>query len=110
VIFSGGTALSKAYRLLQRFSEDTDFRVIAPEGKQGRKALSAFKHAFVVKLREDGIKIDDSQVQARDANRFFAIDIDYNTVFSQAPTGVPSIIPLLPGYPSRKNLSKCYPS
>jgi predicted nucleotidyltransferase component of viral defense system len=28
VIFTGGTALSKAYGLIQRFSEDVDFRVI----------------------------------------------------------------------------------
>ncbi|MCC7246430.1 MAG: nucleotidyl transferase AbiEii/AbiGii toxin family protein [Saprospiraceae bacterium] len=27
IIFSGGTALSKAYKLINRFSEDVDFRV-----------------------------------------------------------------------------------
>lgn len=27
IVFTGGTALSKAHKLLQRFSEDTDFRV-----------------------------------------------------------------------------------
>lgn len=30
-IFSGGTALSKGHGLLQRFSEDVDFRVGAPK-------------------------------------------------------------------------------
>lgn len=29
-VFTGGTALSKAHKLIQRFSEDTDFRVLAP--------------------------------------------------------------------------------
>ncbi|MBK6621639.1 MAG: nucleotidyl transferase AbiEii/AbiGii toxin family protein [Saprospirales bacterium] len=28
IVFSGGTALSKAHGLIQRFSEDVDFRVI----------------------------------------------------------------------------------
>lgn len=32
VVFSGGMALSKAHELLQRFSEDVDFRVLVPEG------------------------------------------------------------------------------
>lgn len=27
IIFTGGTALSKAYNIIQRFSEDIDFRV-----------------------------------------------------------------------------------
>ncbi len=29
LIFFGGTALSKAHRLLQRFSEDVDYRVVS---------------------------------------------------------------------------------
>ena len=39
IIFSGGTALSKGHGLLQRFSEDVDFRVRAPQAVN-RKALS----------------------------------------------------------------------
>ena len=30
IVFAGGTALSKAHGLIQRFSEDIDFKVIAP--------------------------------------------------------------------------------
>ncbi|WP_368501892.1 nucleotidyl transferase AbiEii/AbiGii toxin family protein [Flavitalea sp. BT771] len=30
MIFTGGTALAKAHRILQRFSEDIDFRLVAP--------------------------------------------------------------------------------
>jgi predicted nucleotidyltransferase component of viral defense system len=48
IVFTGGTALSKAYGLIQRFSEDVDFRVIAPSLKdfsksQQIKILSTFK-------------------------------------------------------------------
>jgi predicted nucleotidyltransferase component of viral defense system len=31
LVFSGGTSLSKGYRLIQRFSEDIDFKVIETE-------------------------------------------------------------------------------
>ncbi len=33
-VFTGGTALSKAHNLIQRFSEDVDFRVIASKTPQ----------------------------------------------------------------------------
>lgn len=83
IVFSGGTALSKAHGLLQRFSEDVDFRVIA-EGSPKRGALSAFKHAVVATLRDGGFPIREEAVRARDGNRFFAVDIDYVSHFEPA--------------------------
>ncbi len=35
VVFKGGTSLSKAHRLIRRFSEDVDLIVILPEGGKG---------------------------------------------------------------------------
>src|ERR1700761_1578657 len=51
VVFAGGTALSKAHRLLQRFSEDIDFRVALPAAlsasrSQQRKFLSTIRDHF----------------------------------------------------------------
>lgn len=83
VIFSGGTALSKAHGLLQRFSEDIDFRVRVPETSGNRKALSTYRHAVVDALRQQGFIIDDAKVRARDANRFFCIDMDYESYFTR---------------------------
>ena len=37
VIFKGGTSLSKAHRIIQRFSEDVDLVVVLPEGGRGAK-------------------------------------------------------------------------
>ena len=37
LVFTGGTALSKAHRLIHRFSEDIDFRVLAP-GLDGKNS------------------------------------------------------------------------
>lgn len=84
VVFSGGTALSKAHNILFRFSEDVDFRVLVKLEFRNRKNLSGFKHAVVDALRAGGFAIEDRHVKARDQNRFFAIDLEYETAFSKA--------------------------
>ncbi|MEW6737360.1 MAG: nucleotidyl transferase AbiEii/AbiGii toxin family protein [Acidobacteriota bacterium] len=83
VIFSGGTALSKAHNLIQRFSEDVDFRVVTPETGNNRKALSAFKTQVVETLRQSGFTIAENQIKAQNQNRFFSIELDYESYFSQ---------------------------
>ena len=50
-IFAGGTALAKAHRLLQRFSEDIDFRLVDPalatlSRNERRKHLSVLKQVI----------------------------------------------------------------
>ena len=85
IVFTGGTALSKAHKLLQRFSEDTDFRVIAPDldtlskSKQ-RAILSAFKVNIISSLKTV-FQLDDKKVYARNDNRFIAIEIEYPSYF-----------------------------
>lgn len=83
LVFSGGTALSKAHKLIQRFSEDIDFIIVAPEKVQNRKARSDLKKKILKALRDGGFQIGDHQVQARNENRFIAIDLDYETSFSR---------------------------
>lgn len=91
VVFSGGTALSKAHGLLKRFSEDVDFRVLKADGAPGRKALSAYKNAVIEALRQQGFQIQDEQIKARDENRFFSVDLDYESQFSRADALRPHI-------------------
>jgi hypothetical protein len=83
VVFSGGTALAKAHGLLQRFSEDVDFRLLVPKDRQSRKDRSGYKKALVTSLRQAGFSIEDSDVRARDENRFFAIDLGYASYFER---------------------------
>jgi hypothetical protein len=90
VVFTGGTALSKAHGLLERFSEDVDFRVIA-DGEPKRSALSGFKCAVVQALRDGGFAFDDEQIKARDENRYFSIDLEYPTAFDPAAALRPHI-------------------
>lgn len=91
VVFSGGTALSKAHGLLQRFSEDVDFRLRVPEGMGTRRTLSAYKRAVIEVLRQQGFAIDDANVRARDENRFFAIELDYESLLSRPDSLRPHI-------------------
>lgn len=85
VVFSGGTALSKAHKLLNRFSEDVDFRVLLDPSLDKlasvRSALSKYKRAIIERIQEEGFPIEDRHVRARDNNRFFAIEIEYDSVF-----------------------------
>jgi Nucleotidyl transferase AbiEii toxin, Type IV TA system len=90
IIFTGGTALSKAHGLLERFSEDVDFRVLT-DVEPKRAALSTFKHTVVDALRQSGFAINEDRVRARDQNRFFSIDIDYESYFTRADALRPHI-------------------
>lgn len=92
VIFSGGTALSKAHQLLRRFSEDIDFRVSANRGLGTRKDRSAFKHQIVDALRQSGFSIENANVIARDENRFFSIDLTYDSYFPPTQALRPHIL------------------
>lgn len=79
LVFSGGTALAKAHGLIQRFSEDVDFRAISYELSPGRKKLSDFKHEVVAALKAAGFTVTD--LEAKDNNRFFTLNIEYETQF-----------------------------
>jgi hypothetical protein len=92
VVFSGGTALSKAHKLLQRFSEDIDFRVLAGEAGATRKSLSTFKGKVADALRQGGFAIEDGQIKAGDGNRFFSIDLNYESHFPLAEALRPHIL------------------
>jgi len=82
IVFSGGTSLSKAHGLIKRFSEDIDFKVLTNEKSPDRKTLSKFKNAVVGALIKAEFLVDSGSLKARDGNKFFSIDIHYNTHFT----------------------------
>lgn len=84
LVFSGGTALSKAHQLIQRFSEDIDFLIIAPKEFQNRKDRSHLKKKIVESLKSRGFQITDKHIKARNDNRFIGIDLDYKTNFDRS--------------------------
>lgn len=93
IVFTGGTSLSKAHKLIDRFSEDIDFRLMAPslerEGaSKVRKLLSDFKN-HVTGLLEKEFEI--LAVDARDGNRHIMINLGYPSLCEPAEVLRPHI-------------------
>jgi hypothetical protein len=83
LIFTGGTALSKAHNLIKRYSEDIDYRILSPKHLQTRSSLSKFKNYIVHYLNEKGFNISSNKVHAQNNNQHLTIEIDYETYFDK---------------------------
>lgn len=83
--FCGGTCLAKAHGLLERMSEDIDFKLgftaEAPESATGRrKLLSGFKHRLVETLLGAGFE-QVGEVDAKDGNHYISARFAYQSRF-----------------------------
>ncbi len=95
-IFTGGTSLSKAHKLIFRFSEDIDFKIISPSLKhlsrsQQAKSLSNLKNNIVALLKKE-FPILDNQITARNENKYSAVVLNYPTFFIRSNTLRPHIL------------------
>jgi len=91
LVFGGGTSLCRAYRLIERMSEDVDLRIVSakPLGKGGRKR---FRQAVTDGLLAAGFKFDPdnrAHLSAHDAGRTFV----YNLPYVQVSRSVDSLRP-----------------
>lgn len=97
LVFAGGTCLARAHRLVDRMSEDVDFKVIAepqaPTSKSGRKAaLSALKQKVCEALQAEGFAIDPAtDIQAQDGNTYILFQLDYTDKQDQVAVLRPKI-------------------
>jgi hypothetical protein len=82
-VFSGGTSLLKGHGLINRFSEDIDFKLSlsndfqALSGNQQSKQLRTFRENLLEAWEAKGFEILD--VQTRDASRFVRVELAYPT-------------------------------
>jgi predicted nucleotidyltransferase component of viral defense system len=91
-VFSGGTSLSKGYRLIQRFSEDLDFKMILPEGGTSRPQRSAYRKLVVESIRGGGEwELLQGDILVGNASRFFSCLIQYDNRFSLSHSLRPQI-------------------
>lgn len=87
LVFQGGTSLSKAHRIIERMSEDCDFRMRFKSSEKNvsrefkRKALRKFRHELVGALRRTGFGIDDSEVRVRNEGQFMAFRVNYPSIY-----------------------------
>jgi hypothetical protein len=91
--FSGGTALSKGWDLLKRFSEDIDFKVAMPpatSGTRARKECGAYREQILGVLTAGGFVLVDKPL-VRNGSRFFSGDLAYPSLFDTGPSLRPHI-------------------
>lgn len=88
LVFCGGTCLSKAHGLVQRFSEDVDIKVVSknsdvPATKASiKKNLSLLKSDVRAALTKAGFEISDADVEARNGNSYIEMKLGYSSKFT----------------------------
>jgi len=104
-VFSGGTSLLKGYGLIKRFSEDIDFKFALSEvflrksANQRRRILGDLRDALVAAWTSAGFVM--TSVEARDANGFLKIEMDYPSSLDPHGALRPHILAELSAKPPR---------
>lgn len=84
LVFCGGTCLSKAHGLIDRMSEDVDFKLVVPTGlsRSARsRMLSQYKKSLVRDLELLGFDVPADQIVARDENSYVSMSLLYESQF-----------------------------
>lgn len=91
IVFKGGTSLSKAYRLINRFSEDVDFAVIS-EGMSGNKVKELLSD--LMKEVTSGLT-EDKGFEGTKGNKYRKQAFNYPSVLNSANTTNPILTRLI---------------
>lgn len=83
-VFSGGTALSKGWQLISRFSEDIDFKVMIPGDVPRKQLMSAYRKRVISALEGGGFTLSEPPLVA-DGSKFFQANFEYQTLFPVGP-------------------------
>jgi predicted nucleotidyltransferase component of viral defense system len=67
LVFQGGTALSRAYGLIQRMSEDIDIKIVS-DGPPARTALRRLRESITAELHKAGFVFDAANPAHRKSN------------------------------------------
>lgn len=83
LVFGGGTALSRAHRLIRRMSEDIDLRIVADDNRSSRGALRRLRTRITEALLGAGFKFDPDDRAYRtsqNATRYTIYRLPYEPV------------------------------
>lgn len=89
ITFAGGTCLSQAHGVIQRMSEDADFRVTLPVDVQNgsrsaqKKFLSELKHEIVSIMEAEGFPLVPDSLKGRNENRYIMGNFAYQSAFTR---------------------------
>lgn len=94
LIFCGGTSLSKAHGIIDRMSEDLDFKSTLPKDLSrtgSRKLLSHFRERLVSDFREIGFDVPKDQMVVGDEGRALVINLLYQSEFDAVASLRPEV-------------------
>ncbi len=90
LVFIGGTSLSKAHHIMQRMSEDIDFKIVpidsgrSLETKQAKEQLSHIRQEILNHIKENvGLSPKPEQITKGNGNKFTQIFLDYPSIYPQ---------------------------
>lgn len=89
LIFQGGTALAKAHRIVQRMSEDCDFRIVPRDPlsfnkEQQRRHLRAFREQMIGALQQKGFHLEAAGLTVRNEGQLIQLSATYPSIFPAA--------------------------
>ena len=97
--FGGGTALGRAYGLLDRMSEDIDLRIVGQASSRG--ALQRFRRQVNERLEAAGFNLD-GRVNVKQADRYVRYDLPYDPAMRGEGILRPEIKIELAAFPVRR--------
>ncbi len=101
--FGGGTALGRAYGLLERMSEDIDLRVIGAS-KITRPALKRLRRQVSERLREIGFTVNDETIKVQHQDTYVRYDLPYAPIMRGEGVLRPEIKIEISAFPTRRPL------
>lgn len=87
-VFSGGTSLSKGFNLIQRFSEDLDFKMLLPNTKSNTKTKRSNYRKTLAQLisEQPSWILDEKDIKSYNKNTKISISVGYESIFPQHPS------------------------
>jgi Nucleotidyl transferase AbiEii toxin, Type IV TA system len=82
LIFAGGTCLARGHRLVQRMSEDVDFKLVHTDpspvsGSSLRRQLGDLRSRVMASLQTAGFSAGPDDIRSRDGNRYLLYNLRY---------------------------------
>jgi predicted nucleotidyltransferase component of viral defense system len=92
LVFSGGTSLSKGYQLIQRFSEDIDFKVSNAQNYK-RDDFRNYRVLIIEAIRRSSgnWSLYEEDIKSENGSRFFKCEITYQHLFAASASLRPNI-------------------
>ena len=94
LVFGGGTALSRAHRLIRRMSEDIDLRIVVESNRSGRGTLRRLRAGITEALLGAGFKFDPADAAYRKSGNESRYTI-YRLPYEPVTTGEGALRPTI---------------